>query len=82
MQVPKVEERQIISTVKNRRYLQHSLTLPKKFADSLKAEGVKSLYIMYGSKVLIAFPETVKQDELIALLKLNIELEKLLSKEA
>lgn len=81
MQIPKVEERSIISASK-KGYMQYSLTLPKKFADSLKAKGITSLFVVYNG-VLIAFPENVvsAEEKLIALLKLYNELEKLIAKE-
>jgi len=90
MHVPKIEERSIVrratrkrimTAVKEGKYLQHWITLPKKFGDSLKAEGVNSLHVLYGQKVLIAFPETVDLDGLIALLKLHFDLERLAAKE-
>ena len=81
MHIPKVEERSIISASKNG-YMQYSLTLPKKFADTLRANGITSLHVMYGENVLIAFSSTIKEDELMALLKLHTNLEKLLAKEA
>ncbi|MEM3458382.1 MAG: hypothetical protein QXN36_05710 [Candidatus Bathyarchaeia archaeon] len=80
MHVPKVEERRIICSWKNG-YAQYSLTLPKKFVESLKAKKVTSLYVIYDG-VLIAFPANiVSKDELIALLNIQNELEKLLAKE-
>jgi len=91
MQIPKIEgrkimrrvmRRRIMTAVKEGKYLQHWITLPKKFGDSLRAEGVNSLHVMYGCKFLIAFPETIKPEELIALLKLHVDLEELAAKEA
>jgi hypothetical protein len=81
MSLPKIEIRKIMET-KPGGYAQYTLTLPKDFAKRLKAKGISSLYVMYGERVLIAFSSAIKEEELADLLKLNIQLEKLLSKEA
>jgi hypothetical protein len=81
--VPKIELRKIHENKHGDgdRYTQFILTIPKEFAKRLKAKGISSLYVMYGERVLIAFSSAIKEEELTDLLKLNIELEKLLAKE-
>lgn len=84
MSVPKVTVRKVHENKHGRGggYTQYLLTLPKEFANKLKAKGITSLYIVYDY-ALMAFPYgLVTEQEVIAFLKAHPELEKLLTKEA
>jgi allophanate hydrolase subunit 1 len=77
----KIEERRIIATKKPSGYIQYFLTIPKDYAEKLKAQGIASLYIAYNN-VLIAFPaNSVSERDLLIFLQAHSELEKLLRKQ-
>jgi len=84
MSTPKITVRKIHENRHGRGggYTQYLLTLPKEFVDKLKAEGVSSLYIVYGDGSLMAFPAgKVTEREVIAFLEVHPEIERLITKE-
>ncbi len=56
MSIPKIVEHKIITLRKRDGSTQYTLTLPKEYAETLKKEGVDSLFIIYD-RGLGAFPK-------------------------
>ena len=84
MTAPKITVRKIHENKHGRGggYTQYLLTLPKEFVDKLKAEGVGSLYIVYGDGALMAFPAgKVTEQEVITFLEARPEIGRLIRKE-
>jgi len=83
MSTPKITVRKIHENRHGRGggYTQYLLTLPKEFVEKLKAEGVNSLYIVYGDGSLMAFPAgKVTEREVIAFLEVRPEIGRLITK--
>ncbi|MCW4009949.1 MAG: hypothetical protein NWF05_04945 [Candidatus Bathyarchaeota archaeon] len=56
MGIPKIVEHKIITMRKRDGSTQYTLTLPKEFAETLRKEGIDSLYIVFD-RGLGAFPK-------------------------
>jgi hypothetical protein len=56
MTIPKIVEHKIITLRKRDGSTQYTLTLPKEYAESLRKEGIDSLYLIFD-RGLGAFPK-------------------------
>ncbi len=56
MSIPKIVEHKIITLRKRDGSTQYTLTLPKEYAESLRKEGIDSLYLIFD-RGLGAFPK-------------------------
>jgi hypothetical protein len=81
MSIPKIVEHKIIQMRKRDGSTQYTLTLPKEFAESLRKEGIDSLYIIFN-KGLGAFPKMpgFTEKALTTFMQEHSELQKLFTK--
>jgi len=77
VEIPIIEKRKIYEAKKHG-YSQFVLTLPKAFAETLKADGEDSLVLVYNGALLALPANSITKDELLEFLKLHLELERLL----
>lgn len=82
MSIPKIVEHKIITMRKRDGSTQYTLTLPKEFAEALRKEGIKSLYIVFN-RGLGAFPKIpgFTEKALTTFMQEHSELQKLFTKQ-
>jgi len=83
MSVPKIVEHRIVEMRKPDGSTQYIITLPKEYAQQLKAKGIDSLFIVFNYG-LGAFPkhERLTEPALLTFLQKHPELQKLFSETA
>jgi hypothetical protein len=80
MSIPKIVERKIVEMRKPDGSTQYIITLPKEYGETLKAEGIDSLFIVFNYG-LGAFPKHAHLTEqaLLTFLQKHPELQRLFS---